>query len=55
MAVALARMPEEHAAAVIRLLPAFKQAELLERISSLGEVPEELLEPIDALLASLLR
>ena len=54
MALALSRMPAEHAAEVIRLLPMVIQVDMLGRISRLGDVPEDLLEPVDALITTLL-
>ena len=55
IAIAIARLPDEHAREIMKLLPAFMQAEILHRISSISDVPEEVLAEIDILLGSLLK
>lgn len=51
IAVALARLPAEHSGEIIKLLPAFLQADLMTRIVRIDQLPEEVLEAVDALLA----
>lgn len=55
MAIALARLPDEHAREILKLLPSFMQADLLSRISSCKDLPEEILSEMDDLVESLLR
>ncbi len=54
IAVALARLPTEHSSEIIKLLPAFLQADLMNRIVHIDQLPSEVLEEVDALLDSLL-
>jgi flagellar motor switch protein FliG len=54
IAVALARLEPEHSSQIVRLLPAFVQANLMTRIVRIDQLPDEVLEEIDALLDSLL-
>jgi len=55
IAIALTRLPAEQAGEILKLLPTFVQANLVQRISQTDELPEEVLEEIDALLAEILR
>ena len=55
MAVLLARLPAEHSSEIVKLLPDFVQADLLNRIIRIDQLPSEVLEEIDDLLNSLLR
>ena len=55
MAVMLARLPAEHSSEIVKLLPAFVQSDLLERIVHVDHLPDEVLEEIDSQLGSLLR
>lgn len=55
IAVALARLEPQHAGEILKLLPAFIQADLMERIVRTDQLPDEVLEEIDALLNPLLR
>ena len=55
VAVALARLPSEHSSEIIKLLPAFMQADLLNRMVNVEQLPPEVLEEIDAMLDRLLR
>ena len=55
MAVLLARLPPEHSAEIVKLLPDFVQSDLLDRIVHVDQLPTEVLEEIDNLLESLLR
>lgn len=50
IAVALARLPVEHSSEIIKLLPAFLQADLMNRIVRVDQLPDEVIEEIDALL-----
>jgi flagellar motor switch protein FliG len=54
IAVALARLQPEHSSQIIKLLPAYIQADLMTRIVRVDQLPEEVLEEIDSLLDSLL-
>ncbi|MDD2367327.1 MAG: hypothetical protein PHN84_14305 [Desulfuromonadaceae bacterium] len=55
MAIAIAQLPDEHAQEVMKLLPAFMQAEILSRISNLSEIPVEILAEVKILLYSVLK
>lgn len=55
MAVLLARLPTEHSSEIVKLLPAFVQADLLDRIVRIDQLPNEVLVEIDTLLDSLMR
>ena len=55
IAVALGRLPAEHSAEIIKLLPDFIQVDLMNRIVQIDQLPNEVIEEIDALLDSLLR
>lgn len=50
IAVALARLEPEQAGEIMKLLPAFIQADLVSRIVQIDQLPNEVLEEIDALL-----
>lgn len=50
IAVALARLEPEQAGEILKLLPAFIQADLVTRIVQIDQLPNEVLEEIDALL-----
>jgi flagellar motor switch protein FliG len=54
IAVALARLQAEHSSEIIKLLPSFVQADLINRIIQIDQLPKEVLAEIDALLDSLL-
>ena len=54
MAVILARLPPEHSSEIVKLLPGFVQADLLDRIVRIDQLPDEVLVEIDTLLDSLL-
>ena len=54
IAVVLARLQPEHSSEIIKLLPAFVQADLMNRIVQIDQLPNEVLEEIDILLDSLL-
>lgn len=55
IAVALSRLPPEHAAEIIKLLPAFIQTDLVNRIVQTDQLPALILEEIDRLLERLTR
>lgn len=55
IAVALARLPSEHSSEIMKLLPAFIQADLLNRIVNVEQLPSEVIEEIDAMLDRLAR
>ena len=55
IAVALSRLPAEHSAEIIALLPAFIQADLVNRIVQTDQLPDMVLEEIDQLVTRLLR
>lgn len=55
IAVALSRLPAEHAAEIMKLLPSFIQADLVNRIVQADQLPDIVLEEIDRLLDRLLR
>lgn len=55
VAVALSRMAPLHAAAVLKLLPAYLQADLMQRIVQTDQLPAPVLEEIDRLVARLIR
>jgi flagellar motor switch protein FliG len=55
MAVILARLPSEHSSEIIKLLPAFVQSDLLDRIVHIDQLPDEVLEEIDSMIDTLLR
>lgn len=54
IAVALARLQPEHSSEIIKQLPAFVQADLMNRIVLIDQLPDEVLEEVDYLLDSLL-
>lgn len=54
IAVVLARLQQEHSREIMKLLPDFVQADLVTRIVHVDQLPEEVLEEVDALIASLL-
>ena len=54
IAVALARLQTEHSTEIIKLFPSFVQADLMNRIVQIDQLPGEVLEEIDALLDSVL-
>lgn len=55
IAVALARLEPQHSGEILKLLPGFIQADLVDRIVQTDQLPDELLEEIDAMLNPLLR
>jgi len=55
IAVVLARLDQEHSSEIMKLLPDFVQADLVSRIIHIDQLPDEVLEEIDALIKSLLR
>lgn len=55
IAVVLARLQPEDASEILKLLPLSTQAYLVNRIVHTDQLPEEVLQEIDALIASLLR
>ncbi len=55
IAVALARLPEEHSSEIIKLLPSFIQAELINRIVHVDRIPAEIVEEIDLLVSELIK
>lgn len=55
IAIALTRLPAEQAGELLKLLPSFIQADLVQRISQTDELPSDVVEEIDALLAGILR
>lgn len=55
IAVALARLPAEHASEIMKLLPSFIQTDLVNRIVQADQLPSMVLEEIDRLLNRLLR
>jgi flagellar motor switch protein FliG len=55
IAVVLGRLPPEHSSEIVKLLPGFLQADLLNRIVHVDQLPSEVLEEIDILAKSLLR
>lgn len=54
IAVVLARLQTEHSSEIMKLLPAFVQADLVNRIVQLDHLPKEMLEEIDILTDTLL-
>lgn len=55
IAVALARLPAEHAGEILKLLPAYIQADLMNRIIQTDQLPAMVVEEIDRLLDRLVR
>ncbi|GFO68347.1 hypothetical protein GMLC_19260 [Geomonas limicola] len=55
IAVVLARLQKEHSSEIMKMLPDFVQADLVSRIVHVDQLPDEVLEEIDALIKSLLR
>jgi len=55
IAVALSRLPAEHSAEFMKLLPAFIQADLVNRIVQTDQLPSIVVEEIDRLLDRLIR
>lgn len=55
IAVVLARLQTEHSSEIIKLLPAFVQADLINRIVQIDQLPSEVLIEIDSLMDSLLQ
>jgi len=53
IAVALARLDAEQAGEILKLLPAFIQADLVTRIVQIDQLPPEVVEEIDGLLDQL--
>jgi len=54
IAVVLARLQQEHSSEIMKLLPDFVQADLVSRIVHIDQLPDEVLEEVDALIKSLL-
>lgn len=50
IAVALARLEPEQAGEILKLLPAFIQADLVTRIVQIDQLPPEVIAEIDGLL-----
>ncbi len=55
IAVALSRLPEEQAAEIMKLLPSFMQADLVNRMVQADQLPSMVVEEIDRLLDRLIR
>lgn len=55
IAVALSRLPAEHAGEILKLLPGFIQADLVNRIVQTDQLPTIVIEEIDRLLDRLIR
>ena len=55
IAVALSRLEPKHAAEIMKLLPGFIQADLVNRIVQTDQLPEMVLEEVDRMLARLVR
>ena len=55
IAVALSRLPAEHAGEILKLLPGFIQAELVNRIVHIEELPAVVVEEVDRMLDRLIR
>lgn len=55
IAVALSRLPAEHAGEILKLLPGFIQADLVNRIVQTDQLPTVVVEEIDRLLDRLIR
>lgn len=55
IAVALSRLSPEHSAEIMKLLPVFIQADLVNRIVQTDQLPSMVLEEIDRMLDRLLR
>ena len=55
IAVALSRLPAEHAGEILKLLPGFIQADLVNRIVQTDQLPTVVVEEIDRLLGRLIR
>lgn len=54
IAIALTRIPAQQAGEILKLLPSFMQADLLTRISQINDLPVEVIEEVDTLMAELL-
>jgi len=50
ISVALARLESTHASEVMKLLPGFIQADLMNRIVNIDQLPSEVIEEVDTLL-----
>lgn len=55
IAVALSRLEPEHSAEIMKLLPGFIQADLVNRIVATEQLPAMVVEEIDRLLDRLIR
>ena len=55
IAVVLARIQPADASEILKLLPVHIQADLVKRIVHLDQLPEEVLEEIESLIATLTR
>jgi len=55
IAVALSRLEPQHAAEIMKLLPGFIQADLVNRIVQTDQLPTVVVEEIDRLLDRLIR
>jgi len=55
IAVALSRLEPHHAAEILKLLPGFIQADLVNRIVQTDQLPSMVVEEIDRLLDRLLK
>lgn len=55
IAVALSRLPPEHSAEIMKLLPGFIQADLVTRIVHTDQLPSMVIEEVDRMLDRLLR
>lgn len=55
IAVVLARLQPEDSSEIFKMLPDFVQADLMNRIVHLDQLPDEVMEEIEILIRSLLR
>ena len=55
IAVALSRLPPEHGAEIMKLFPAYIQADLVNRIVQTDQLPSIVVEEVDRMLDSLIR
>jgi len=55
VAVVLARLKPVDSSEILKMLPVYMQADLVKRIVNIDQLPEEVLEEIESLIASLTR
>lgn len=55
IAVALSRLPSEHAGEILKLLPSFIQADLVSRIVETDHLPAVVVEEVDRMLDRLMK